>query len=93
MRKVWPPATIGDNSQTFQIEPPLPRFDTAKRTCARFGFGLSKFYDLAGQGLILTRKLGKRTLVDQASVLKYIEGLPAAPINLSARRRRQAPPV
>jgi hypothetical protein len=82
------PPTIGDNSRHYQIEP-LPRFDTAKRTCARFGFGLSKFYDLAGQGLIRTKKLGKRVLVDQASVVEHIESLPPAPINMTARRRRQ----
>ena len=66
----------------------LPVFDSIRGTCARFGIGSTSIYDLAGQGLIETKKFGKKVLIRQTSVLAHIESLKPAPINLTAKRRR-----
>jgi hypothetical protein len=66
----------------------LPVFDSIRGTSARLGIGSTSIYDLAGQGLIETKKLGKKVLIRQTSVLAYVESLRPAPINLTARRRR-----
>jgi hypothetical protein len=50
------------------------------------GIGRSKLYVLLGEGQILAKKLGSKTLIDTASLLGYLVGLPAARIAPSRKR-------
>jgi excisionase family DNA binding protein len=47
---------------------------TVKEACAALSLGRSKFYELVGAGEIDTIKIGTRTLVKVASLLRVVEG-------------------
>jgi hypothetical protein len=51
-----------------------------KEACAIGGFGRSKLYEVVGLGLVRAVKLGSKTLIDTASLLAYLQTLPAARI-------------
>jgi hypothetical protein len=73
-------------------ELPIPVWDSIKNSCLRWGPGRTTLIDIIGQGLVDTRKLGTKVLVRQQgprSIGAYVESLPTAKINLTARRRRQ----
>jgi excisionase family DNA binding protein len=53
---------------------------TIPRACDRWGTSRSYLYRLAGDGKIIFRKVGRRTLVDVASGDKYFTLLPVAKI-------------
>jgi hypothetical protein len=58
----------------------LPPFVPVKAACVVGGFGRSKLYEVVGAGHVRAIKLGSKTLIDTASLLTYLEGLPAAQI-------------
>jgi excisionase family DNA binding protein len=43
---------------------------------SRLGFGLTKFYDEVKSGRIQLLKAGRRTLISEAEIDRYIEALP-----------------
>lgn len=52
-------------------------------TCKRLGFGLSKVYALCREGKLDARKLGRRTIITDASIRAYeaslhLDNLPRA---------------
>jgi hypothetical protein len=59
----------------------LPLYDTIKGTIERFHIGDTRLRELGAEGQIETRKFGKRVLINQHSVLAYLQSLPtrAAP--------------
>jgi excisionase family DNA binding protein len=63
-----------------------------KQACVVGGFGRSTLYDIVGQGLVRAVKLGSKTLIDTASLLAYLAGLPKAKIRPAkpAGKRRPA---
>ncbi len=67
----------------------MPLYATLQETCRRFGCGMSKLYEIIGEGKIEAKKWGKRVLVNQASAREYFDALPPAPIKPSARARRR----
>lgn len=67
-------------------------WDGYKGTQIRFGLGRTTLMDLIQQGLIEARRYGpKKVIINQPSVARHLESLPAAKekINVSARRRRK----
>jgi hypothetical protein len=58
---------------------------TIKVGCDRWGTSRSYLYRLAGEGKIIFRKVGRRTLVDVASGDKYFTSLPVAKIKPCTR--------
>jgi hypothetical protein len=60
------------------------------RACDEIGIGVSKGYELLGDGELEAVKSGKNLLVKTFSVLRYIRRLPAAKIapSLRAAKRR-----
>jgi excisionase family DNA binding protein len=62
------------------IVAPLPPFVPVKEACVVGGFGRSKLYEVVGAGRVRAVKLGSKTLIDTASLLTYLESLPAAQI-------------
>jgi hypothetical protein len=48
--------------------------------CRWSGCTRTRLYQLAGTGDVIFRKMGKATLVDVASLSKYLSGLPVATI-------------
>jgi hypothetical protein len=61
-------------SQTTQVNITVPH------ACARHDTSRSYLYRLAGEGKIIMRKHGRRTLVDVESLDKYFTSLPVAKI-------------
>ncbi len=73
----------------------LPLYDSIRGTIERFGIGDTKLRELGAQGLIETRKFGKKVLVSQSSVLAYLQSLPQRvpspqPIERAKRGRFQS---
>jgi hypothetical protein len=64
-----------------------PIFVTIPDALRIAGFGRAKMYELLGQGAIVARKCGRRTLIDLRSLRAYLESLPAAQIG-SGRRQK-----
>lgn len=52
-------------------------FGDVKVTCARYGFGKTRAYELLRDKKIRARKLGSKTLIEFASVDEYLATLPA----------------
>lgn len=67
----------------------LPPFMPIPRACEVAAIGRSRLYVVIGEGLVRAVKSGTKTLIDTASLLAYLESLPAADINPSARDRRK----
>jgi excisionase family DNA binding protein len=66
---------------------------TVEHTCARYGMSRSYLYRLIGDGLVSTRKLGRRILIVVESVDAYVATLPPAdirPDRRSLKRHRAA---
>ena len=76
----------GDHTGLPTIHGREPVFVTIKDAEAYFGLHRSRIYDLAGQGKLETRKAGRQTLIRVASLHRYLDSLPPAPI-----RPKQAP--
>ena len=74
------------------IVAPLPPFVPVKEACVVGGFGRSKLYEVVGAGRVRAVKLGSKTLIDTASLLTYLDSLPAAQIR-PAKTKRTTPPV
>jgi excisionase family DNA binding protein len=64
--------------------PQTPINLTIPHACDRWGTSRSYLYRLAGEGKIIFRKSGRRTLVDVESGDKYSLSLPAAKIKAPA---------
>jgi excisionase family DNA binding protein len=60
-----------------------------ERTCARYGISRSYLYRLIGDGLIATRKLGRRILIVVDSVDAYVATLPRADIRPDRRSQKR----
>src|SRR5262249_23705983 len=69
------------------IVAPLPPFVPVKEACVVGGFGRSKLYEVLGAGRVRAVKLGSKTLIDTASLLTYLESLPAAQIRPAKPKR------
>jgi hypothetical protein len=64
--------------------PSAPINVTIKVGCDRWGISRSYLYRLAGEGRIIFRKSGRRTLVDVETGDKYVLSLPTAKIKAPA---------
>ncbi len=64
--------------------------DSIKETCARHNCSRSHLYKLAGEGKIIMRKNGRRTLVDVASADAYFANLPPAKIKAPTQAQMEA---
>ena len=53
---------------------------TPKDAARALGIGLTSLYELIGAGLVVAKKAKGRTLIPAASLLAYLEALPAAEI-------------
>jgi hypothetical protein len=63
---------------------------TIKVGCDRWGTSRSKLYQLAGEGKVIFRKIGRRTVVDVASADAYFANLPPAKIKAPPPARVEA---
>jgi excisionase family DNA binding protein len=72
---------------------PLPPYVPVKQACVVGGFGRSTLYNVVGKGLVRAVKLGTKTLIDTASLLKYLETLPAAQIRPAKPAKKRTPPA
>jgi len=66
---------------------------TLKDATDRWGASRSKLYQLAGEGKIIFRKVGRRTVADVASGDAYFGNLPVAKIKAPAPRAAQQVPA
>jgi excisionase family DNA binding protein len=73
-----------------KASPTPPVLLTVEHTCARYGMSRSYLYRLIGDGLVATRKLGRRILIVVESVDAYVATLPRAEIRPDRRSRRRA---
>jgi excisionase family DNA binding protein len=62
---------------------------TVEHTCARYAMSRSYLYRLIGDGLVATRKLGRRILIVVESVDAYVATLPSADIRPDRRSRQR----
>jgi excisionase family DNA binding protein len=69
------------------IVAPLSPFVPVKEACVVGGFGRSKLYEVVGAGRVRAVKLGSKTLIDTASLLTFLESLPAAQIRPAKPKR------
>jgi hypothetical protein len=46
---------------------------------AFIGIGLTKFYELLGEGAFPSRRIGRRTIILRHDLVNYIEGIAPAP--------------
>ena len=76
-------------SKALISDQPLPLYDTIKGTIERFHIGDTRLRELGAEGRIETRKFGKRVLINQPSVLAYLQSLPtrAEPRSLDRAER------
>ena len=51
-------------------------------TCHAGNFGRTSFYEFVSAGLLPARKLGRKTLVLQADLDRFLETLPAASVGI-----------
>src|SRR4029077_11233369 len=51
-------------------------------TCHAGNFGRTSFYEFVSAGLLPARKLGRKTLVLQADLDRFLEALPAASVGI-----------
>jgi hypothetical protein len=65
----------------------VPIWDSRRNTRTRWGVGFTTLDDLVATGKVQAKKLGKKTLINQPSMAEHLESLPAAPLNLTAKRR------
>jgi hypothetical protein len=72
---------------------PLRPYLPLKQACVIGGFGRSKLYEVVGLGLVRAVKLGRKTLIDTASLLEYLETLPAAQIRPAKPTKKRTPPA
>jgi excisionase family DNA binding protein len=73
------------------IVAPLPPFVPVKEACVVGGFGRSKLYEVLGAGRVRAVKLGSKTLIDTASLLTYLDSLPAAQIRPAKTAAKSTP--
>lgn len=68
-----------------------PRLYSIPETRVRLGgAGRSTVYELVARKLLDGVKVGRRTMITEESIQRYIDGLPSAQIRLPARDRRKA---
>ena len=65
---------------TDEIPTPRPQFARIDGIISSFGIARSRIYELIGSGKVIARKDGATTLIDVASVSRYVENLPAAQV-------------
>lgn len=53
-----------------------PRVVSVNGACRYGGFGKTKCYELIDKGRIAARKFGKKTLIEVASIDRYLDSLP-----------------
>lgn len=63
----------------------LPLFCSIPRFCQLSGISRSVTYQLIGDGKLVARKLGKRTLIDVQAGIDYLHSLPAATIRMGGK--------
>jgi hypothetical protein len=74
-----------------RLIPPTPHaaWCTIQGWCALTGMSDGATYNAMSRGDLVTRKLGKRVLIDVQKGLKWLDGLPPANIRLARAPRRQ----
>lgn len=65
---------------TLQDPYGLGRLLTVNQTKETLGIGTTKLYELMAEGALDARKLGRRTMITEASTTAYKAGLPKADI-------------
>lgn len=62
----------------MQKQTPHAAMHPIDRACAISGCGRTKLYQLIAQGLLDARKLGRRTLITDESLRRFLASLPPA---------------
>lgn len=87
--KCSPPEPVQLDQAGLTIPPSMPVFARINDVTARFGLPRTRLYELMAAGVVDARKDGKATLVNVASVMRFISALPKAEIRLARTMARQ----
>lgn len=63
----------------------IPKYLSIADTCRTFGIGKTVLYRLIGEGRIVARKAGAKTLIDAETAATWASSLPAANIGRPAK--------
>ena len=82
VRSVRPTPRPGHGGGSSPVSAPVPErlAVTITEAVRLLGIGRSTIYGLMGRGDLAGRKVGRRTLITTASILTFMEALPAAEI-------------
>jgi excisionase family DNA binding protein len=65
---------------------PERKYAGIAQTCASYGIGKSRLYQLIAAGEIVAVRYGARTLIDLASIDAYFERLPRVPAKRASEK-------